>query len=112
MGGLACQRTDRVRCGAPPRPLRVEVLGFGIRMAMTMISVFVNGLRWMAVFQLMLSVWLCYLYLKWLPHLFAWVNHVRVGSYFSVFWAALLLIIMAYAPGVEPGDAYGLSEQR
>ncbi len=58
----------------------------------------------MSVFQLVLSFLLCYLYLRWLPHLYAVVNHVRVGSYFSVFYAALLLIIMAYHPGVDVND--------
>ncbi len=96
---------------AQNRP-RVEVLGFGLRMAMTVVSVFIDNTRWMSVFQLILSFWLCYLYLRWLPHLYAWVNHVRVGSYFSVFWAALLLIIMAYAPGVASHDTNGLSQQR
>ncbi len=95
-------------CFCAQRLPRVEVLGFGLRMVMTMVSVFINNTRWMSVFQLILSFWLCYLYLRWLPHLYAWVNHVRVGSYFSVFWAALLLIIMAYQPGLQPGDAEGI----
>jgi hypothetical protein len=83
---------------------RVEVMGFGIKMLMTCVSVFVTGLKWMSVFQLIGSFMLCYLYVKWLPHLNQWINHIRNFTHFSVCWAALLLIILAYEPGVAQDD--------
>jgi hypothetical protein len=45
------------------------------------------------------SVVLVYLYYKWIPHLHAWVNHVRVGSYAAIAWCSLLFVIVAFARG-------------
>jgi hypothetical protein len=90
---------------------RVEVTGFAIKTFMTCTSVFVTDLRWMSVFQLISSFCLCYLYLTWLPHLHAVINHIRVGCYFTVCWAALLLTIMAYNPGLYIHDDKGRAQQ-
>jgi hypothetical protein len=49
------------------------------------------------------------LYLRWLPHLTAWVNHVRVATYFCLLYASLLFIILAYHPGVSGSDDQGLA---
>jgi hypothetical protein len=89
----------------------VEVMGFAIKTLMTCTSVFVTGVQWMSVFQLISSFCLCYLYLKWLPHLHEIVNHIRVGCYFTVFWAALLLTIMSYYPGLYVHDDVGRAKQ-
>jgi hypothetical protein len=45
------------------------------------------------------SIVLVYLYYKWIPHLHAWVNHVRVASYAAITWASLLFVIVAFARG-------------
>ncbi len=82
-------------------PCRVEVQAFGVKAAMTAVSFFVTGVRWMSVVQIILSFTLPYLYLRWLPHQQAWANHVRVGYHFTVFWAALLLVVLAFAPGKD-----------
>jgi hypothetical protein len=49
---------------------------------------------------------------RWLPHLHAWVNHVRVSTAFCLQYASLLLIILAYHPGVSGSDDEGLSQFR
>ncbi|KAL6757143.1 hypothetical protein V8C86DRAFT_1716601 [Haematococcus lacustris] len=89
---------------------RVEVLGFCIKMLMTAASVFVNGLTWLSVIFLVGSFFLVYLYLKWLPHLHATINHIRVATYASILYVALLFIILAYAPGVDQNNPKGVSD--
>lgn len=91
---------------------RVEVQGFLIKMTMTASSVFINGLTWLSVVYLISSFCLCYLYLKWVPHLTDWVNHVRVGTYFCILYASLVFIILAYAPGVDQDDPSAVSTFR
>jgi uncharacterized membrane protein YphA (DoxX/SURF4 family) len=65
--------------------------------------VFVNGLTWLGPLQLICSFLLVAIYLKWLPHLYPWMNHVRIGAYSSIFYAALLLTILVYQPGLGSG---------
>jgi hypothetical protein len=89
---------------------RVEVWGFCIKMLMTFVSVFVTGQQWMSVFQLIGSFMLCYLYVKWLPHVYSIINHIRNFTHFSVFYSALLLIILAYKPGVAQDDTAALDK--
>ncbi|KAJ9529670.1 hypothetical protein QJQ45_014402 [Haematococcus lacustris] len=89
---------------------KVEVLGFCIRMTMTAASVFINGLTWLSVIYLIGTFFLLFLYLKWLPHLHAVINHIRVATYSSVLYAALLFIILAYAPGVDQNNPKEVSD--
>ncbi|GFH32196.1 PAS domain-containing protein, partial [Haematococcus lacustris] len=89
---------------------KVEVLGFCIRMTMTAASVFINGLTWLSVIYLIGTFFLLFLYLKWLPHLHAAINHIRVATYSSVLYAALLFIILAYAPGVDQNNPKEVSD--
>ncbi|GFH11722.1 uncharacterized protein HaLaN_07268 [Haematococcus lacustris] len=95
---------------------KVEVMGFGIRMVMTACSVFINGQTWVSVVYLIASFLLAYLYLvvghhlAWLPHLHATINHIRVATYSSVLYAALLFIILAYAPGVDQNNPKEVSD--
>ncbi|KAJ9529821.1 hypothetical protein QJQ45_022220 [Haematococcus lacustris] len=105
---------------------KVEVMGFGIRMVMTACSVFINGQTWVSVVYLIASFLLAYLYLvcqaavpcarawrmQWLPHLHATINHIRVATYSSVLYAALLFIILAYAPGVDQNNPKEVSDFR
>ncbi|GFH07292.1 uncharacterized protein HaLaN_02074, partial [Haematococcus lacustris] len=97
---------------------KVEVMGFGIRMVMTACSVFINGQTWVSVVYLIASFLLAYLYLvvghhlAWLPHLHATINHIRVATYSSVLYAALLFIILAYAPGVDQSNPKEVSDFR
>jgi hypothetical protein len=44
---------------------------------------------------------LVYLYYTWIPHLHAWVNHVRVASYAAIAWASLLFVVVAFARGAD-----------
>jgi hypothetical protein len=79
---------------------------------MTCTSVFINGLRWMSVLQLTGSLLLCYLYLRWLPHLHAWVNYIRVAAAFSILWAASMLTLMVFELGIDPDDEDAVQAQR
>jgi hypothetical protein len=58
------------------------------------------------------SLWLLTHTHRWLPHLHAWVNHVRVATAFCLMYASLLLIILAYHPGVSGSDDDGLAQFR
>lgn len=44
---------------------KVELMGFAIRTIMTCVSVFVTNHKWMCIIQLILSVYLTYLYFYW-----------------------------------------------
>ena len=41
------------------------------------------GSRWYAMEQLFLSAILVYLYLKWVPHYYDRINHIRIATYFG-----------------------------
>jgi hypothetical protein len=81
-------------------------------MVMTAASVFVNGITWLSIVYLVGFFFITYLYLRWLPHMHAWVNHVRVATAFCLLYASLLLIILAYHPGVAGDDEDGLASFR
>ena len=70
----------------PPTPspathCRVELTSFAVRMVMTFANVFITSNRWYSLLQLFLSFILVYLYLKWLPHYYDRINHIRVATY-------------------------------
>ena len=69
----------------PPSPHptshRVELTSFAVRMVMTFANVFITSNRWYSLLQLFLSFILVYLYLKWLPHYYDRINHIRVATY-------------------------------
>lgn len=75
-----------------------------VQMAMVCFTVFLNNVRWMSVLQLVSTFLLLYLYLRWLPYLSEAVNCVRVAIYSSTFWAAIMLAVMAFRPGVSSSD--------
>lgn len=45
-------------------------------------------------------LWLYHICMQ-VPHMYNFLNHVRVGTYLSLLYTAFLLIIMGYAPGVS-----------
>jgi hypothetical protein len=73
-------------------------------MVMTAARVFVTGGSWLSVVYLLSCFLLCYLYLRWLPHMHAWVNHVRVATAFCLQYTAVILIVLVYHPGVDSGN--------
>ncbi len=83
-----------------------------MQMIMTCASVFVGGIEWLSVVQFTGAVLLVYMYLRWLPYLHATVNCVRVAAYSSILWAASILVILAFQPGVDPNDDNAVHEQR
>ncbi len=83
-----------------------------LQIIMTCTSVFINGLRWMSILQLTGALLLCYLYLRWLPHLHAWVNYIRVAATFSILWAAAMLTLMVFQLGIDPSDPDAVQAQR
>jgi hypothetical protein len=106
-----------------------------LRAFMTVANVFVTDTRWLSIFYLVspgmvnclgltpwtgctahvhlvvpdamqgASVVLVYLYYKWIPHLHAWVNHVRVASYAAIAWSSFLFVIVAFARGDDDSAA-------
>ena len=73
----------------PPSPAtkcRVELTSFAVRMVMTFANVFITSNRWYSLLQLFLSFILVYLYLKWLPHYYDRINHIRVATYCGESW--------------------------
>lgn len=99
-------------CTSDLPPCRAELQAFGIKMVMTAASVYVTGVTWLSIVYLVGFFFICYLYLRWLPHMHAWVNHVRVATAFCLLYAALLLIILAFHPGVAGDDDEGLTSFR
>jgi hypothetical protein len=66
---------------------------------MTFVSVFVNSNKWASVAQLALSAYLTFIVCKYQPMMYGWVNHVRVGSYASVTWCAVIYLVLAFGLG-------------
>ena len=99
-------------CCSPACLCRVEVVGFMLKMFMTTVSVFVTNLKWMSIMQVVASAYLAWIYFKWLPFMHSVVNYIRVASYASVFYAALLLNFVVFRPGKDKGDAAGIADLR
>lgn len=77
---------------------KVEVFTILIKALMTLSSTFLNDMRWMAVVEICFSAWLVFLHLRWLPHVFDFINIIRCGSFMSIFWLAGVLVFTAYKP--------------
>ena len=104
--------TDLPPCCTGTYTRRVETLGFLIKMFMTGVSVFVYNHKWMSILQLASAAALVYLYWKWLPHMNAVVNYIRVATYASILYAALLLVIISFHPGVDGSDTNAWDKYR
>lgn len=91
---------------------KVELIAFCIKMIMACFTIFIPDVKWQSVFQLLASFYLVYIFLKWLPHRYAFVNHIRVGSFCSVFFAAMLYCIMSFHPGLGVHDDKARRDQQ
>ncbi len=70
---------------------------------MTFVSYAIGWHKVRLILTLLLSFNLTYLYLRWSPHLIAWVNHVRVGLYCSILLTSGLAVALVFGP--EDPDA-------
>ncbi|KAJ9519441.1 hypothetical protein QJQ45_023173, partial [Haematococcus lacustris] len=80
---------------------KVEVQSFLLRVLMTFSSVFITNVRWLSIFFLVLSLGLVWLYVQWVPHMSAMVNHIRTGSYAAILYCSVLLLVVAFTPGAQ-----------
>ncbi|GAX78754.1 hypothetical protein CEUSTIGMA_g6191.t1 [Chlamydomonas eustigma] len=83
---------------------KAEVLSFLVKFVMTCGSVFLNSLLWLSPVYLGCSVMLLYLSIRWEPYYYRWVNHARVAVYGALFYSALVLVFLTYAPMVNTND--------
>ncbi|KAJ9519256.1 hypothetical protein QJQ45_017919, partial [Haematococcus lacustris] len=90
---------------------KVEVQSFLLRVLMTFSSVFITNVRWLSIFFLVLSLGLVWLYVQWVPHMSAMVNHIRTGSYAAILYCSVLLLVVAFTPGAQ-SDAEAAQMQR
>ncbi len=82
------------------------------QMAMVCFTVFLTNIRWMSILLLVSTLILAQLYLRWLPYLSETVNCVRVATFSTTLWAAIILAVMAFNPGVDTDDTEGIYQQR
>ncbi|GFR46566.1 hypothetical protein Agub_g8158, partial [Astrephomene gubernaculifera] len=81
-----------------------EVAAFAIKVLLTLVNVFFGWRRVAACFYLVLSLALAYQYLRWSPHLVAWVNYLKTGVSTTVVWCAATLMLLVFEPGVKQQD--------
>ena len=80
----------------PMHPPRLPLQGFVIKAAMTFVSYAVGWQRVRLVLMLLLSARLLWIYLRWAPHMYAWVNHVRAGMYSAVVCVAAMAVVLVF----------------
>ncbi|KAJ9519321.1 hypothetical protein QJQ45_023109, partial [Haematococcus lacustris] len=113
--GQGCGALSLAPAGTTEQPglaaRRVEVQSFLLRVLMTFSSVFITNVRWLSIFFLVLSLGLVWLYVQWVPHMSAMVNHIRTGSYAAILYCSVLLLVVAFTPGAQ-SDAEAAQMQR
>lgn len=70
-------------------------------MGMTLVNTFVTNQHWMAVCQWALTGGLLYFYVKWIPHMYEYLNMVRISAYLTVFYVSSLFMMLEFRPGVD-----------
>ena len=40
-------------------------------------------------------------FLLQVPHMYDWVNHIRIGSFTAILYAGICLVFLIFIPGVE-----------
>lgn len=48
----------------------------------------------------------CWSFLRWQPHMFQWMNHVRCGLYGSLSWAAMCLLVLTFGKSTYPNMGF------
>ncbi|GFR46567.1 hypothetical protein Agub_g8160 [Astrephomene gubernaculifera] len=81
-----------------------ELAAFAIKVLLTLVNVFFGWRRVAACCYLALSLALVYQYLRWSPHLVAWVNYLKTGVSTTVVWCAATLMLLVFEPGVKQQD--------
>ncbi|KXZ55417.1 hypothetical protein GPECTOR_3g69 [Gonium pectorale] len=82
-----------------------EVMVFGIKALLTLVDVFLGWKKVAAVAYLALSLALAYQYLRWSPNLVGWMNHLKSGVSAAIAWAAAMLVLLVFRPGVKTAQA-------
>ncbi|EFJ44861.1 hypothetical protein VOLCADRAFT_94889 [Volvox carteri f. nagariensis] len=88
----------------------VEVRAFLLKVAMTVVYVVMGWLQVQTTIQAFLCLALTWIFFKNMPYMFAIINHIRVGSYLAVTWAAMLAVAIMFKPK-EP-ERMALYEKR
>ncbi|KAJ9517438.1 hypothetical protein QJQ45_016806, partial [Haematococcus lacustris] len=91
---------------------QTEILAFATKCTMAALCVFVTNYKWLCVGLGACSLLLVALYLRWLPHMCAWTNHVRVASLSCVFYCSIVLVFVVYHPAVDSGDLLAVLDYR
>jgi len=81
---------------ATPHP-SVEVWALATKTIMALnMAIFAGQLYIQSVIMCLATLFLCYLFIRWQPHLNEWVNHIRSGLYCMLFWASIFIAIMKF----------------
>ncbi|GIM07919.1 hypothetical protein Vretimale_11958 [Volvox reticuliferus] len=75
-----------------------EVTAFGIKALMTLVGVFLGWPKVAAVAYCVLATWLAWEYLRWVPHLLMWVNCLKGGVAFAMFFVAAMQLAVSLLP--------------
>eukprot|EP00198_Chlamydomonas_reinhardtii_P013356 XP_001702693.1 predicted protein [Chlamydomonas reinhardtii] len=76
----------------------VEVRAFLLKVTMTVVYVLIGWLQIQTSIQAFLCLALSWIFFKNMPYMFAIINHIRVGSYLAVSWAAILAVAILFKP--------------
>ncbi|GFR41359.1 hypothetical protein Agub_g2042 [Astrephomene gubernaculifera] len=74
----------------------VEVRAFFIKSLMTMTTYAIGWPRIQNLLLLGFTAYLTWMYLKWQPHLFGWVNHLRVGLNAAITVVSLGAVVLSF----------------
>eukprot|EP00798_Chlamydomonas_sp_ICE-L_P028479 gene28479-31630_t len=75
-----------------------EILIFGVKVLMTMSQVFIGNYKHLAVIWFIGAFILFYMVLKWVPMIYDWTNHLRVGIYSSILYISILFMALQFPP--------------
>mmetsp|Transcript_10121 Transcript_10121/g.26269 ORF Transcript_10121/g.26269 Transcript_10121/m.26269 type:complete len:2025 (-) Transcript_10121:314-6388(-) len=64
-------------------------------MALNM-AIFAGQLYIQSVIMCLMTLTLCYLYIRWQPYFNEWVNHIRSGLFCMLFWTSAFIAIMKF----------------
>ncbi|PNH12265.1 Tiny macrocysts protein B [Tetrabaena socialis] len=85
---------------------RVEGIAFTIKVIATIASVMVSSVKWLSIAYLMCFTTLLYLHVKWVPFTYGTLNYVRCGSYATVLYCSVILVVMAFGPSGDSADTH------
>ncbi|KAG2488727.1 hypothetical protein HYH03_012727 [Edaphochlamys debaryana] len=86
-----------------------EVVAFGIKALMTLTGVFFGYPKLAAAFYLVLTLWLAWTYLRWVPHLVSWVNYLKAGVAVAIVGVAAVQVAIVALPAGSADAAHTLT---